>query len=110
MMSDEASLDRIEQLIPLARDAGLSLTHMALAFVVAHPVIASAIIGPRTMAQLDDLLAGAEVLLSDDLLDRIDAIVPPGVDVAPLERSAYSPPEMSQSALRRRPSTERRAA
>lgn len=110
LMSDEASLERIEQLIPLAQDAGVSLTHMALAFVVAHPAIASAIIGPRTMTQLDDLLAGAEVTLSDDVLDRIDAIVPPGVDVAPLEGSAYSPPEISHAALRRRPSTERRAA
>lgn len=110
MMSDETSLERIEHLIPLAQSAGLSLTHMALAFVVAHPAISSAIIGPRTMAQLDDLLAGAEVTLSDDVLDRIDAIVPPGVDVAPLEGSTYSSPEISQAVLRRRPSIERCAA
>jgi aryl-alcohol dehydrogenase (NADP+) len=110
LMSDEASLERIEQLTPLAQEAGLSLTHMALAFVVAHPAIASAIIGPRTMVQLDDLLAGTEAMLSDDVLDRIDAIVPPGVDVAPLEGSAYSPPEIRQAELRRRPATERCAA
>ena len=110
LMSDETSLERIEQLIPVAQEAGLSLTHMALAFVVAHPAITSAIIGPRTMAQLDDLLAGADVTLSDDVLDRIDTIVPPGVDVAPLEGSAYSPPAISQAALRRRRSTERAAA
>jgi aryl-alcohol dehydrogenase (NADP+) len=77
---------------------------------VAHPAISSAIIGPRTMSQLDDLLAGAEATLSDDVLDRIDTIVPPGVDVAPLEGSAYSPPEISQAGLRRRPPAERRAA
>jgi aryl-alcohol dehydrogenase-like predicted oxidoreductase len=84
-MSDAGSLDAVEQLIPLAQNAGLSLMHLALAFVVAHPALTSAIIGPRTMEQLDGLLAGAEVVLDDALLDRIDAIVPPRVDVAPLE-------------------------
>lgn len=84
-MPDEASLDAVEQLIPQAENAGLSLTHMALAFVVTHPAITSALIGPRTPKQLDDLLAGAELQLSDEILDRIDDIVPPGVDVAPLE-------------------------
>jgi hypothetical protein len=61
------------------------------------------IIGPRTMEQLDGLLAGAEVVLDDELLDRIDEIVPPGVDVAPLEGAAYSPPSITQASLRRRP-------
>jgi hypothetical protein len=84
--------------------------HMALAFVVAHPALTSAIIGPRTMEQLDGLLAGAEVVLDDELLDRIDEIVPPGVDVAPLERAAYSPPSITQASLRRRPIVERTAA
>lgn len=110
MMSDEASLERVEELIVLAKDAGLSLTHLSLAFVLAHPAVACAIIGPRTMTQLDDLLAGVEASLSDEILDRIDKIVPPGVDVAPLEGSAYSPPEFSIAALRRRPAAERRAA
>lgn len=76
LMSDEASLEVVEQLIPLAQGAGLSLTHMAMAFVIAHPALASAIIGPRTMEQLDDLLAGAAVRLDDELLDQIDQIVP----------------------------------
>lgn len=110
MMSDERSLDIVEQLIPLAQSAGLSLTHMALAFVIAHPALASAIIGPRTMEQLDDLLAGIEVRLDDGLLDRIDEIVPPGVDIAPLEGSAYVPPAIAQLDLRRRPANERAAA
>lgn len=106
-MTDEASLDAVEQLIPLAESAGLSLIHMALAFVVAHPAITSAIIGPRTPKQLDDLLAGAEVQLSDEILDRIDEIVPPGVDVAPLEGAAYVPPSIAQTSLRRRPPAQR---
>ena len=109
-MSDEGSLDAVEALIPLAESAGLSLMHMALAFVVAHPALSAAIIGPRTMEQLDGLLAGAEVTLSDDLLDAIDAIVPPGVDVAPLEGAAYQPPAIAQAGPRRRPVAERAAA
>lgn len=109
-MSDEASLNAVEQLIPLAESAGISLMHMALAFVVAHPALSAAIIGPRTMEQLDGLLAGAEVVLSDELLDRIDEIVPPGIDVAPLEGSAYSPPSIAQASLRRRSIAERAAA
>jgi aryl-alcohol dehydrogenase-like predicted oxidoreductase len=109
-MSDEGSLSAVEELIPLAETAGISLMHMALAFVVAHPALTSAIIGPRTMAQLDGLLDGAEVMLDDALLDRIDEIVPPGVDVAPLEGAAYSPPSLAQPTLRRRPIPERAAA
>lgn len=109
-MSDEGSLEVVEQLIPLAEGAGMSLMHMALAFVVAHPALTSAIIGPRTMEQLDGLLAGAEIVLDDELLDRIDEIVPPGVDVAPLEGAAYSPPSITQASLRRRPTAERAAA
>jgi aryl-alcohol dehydrogenase-like predicted oxidoreductase len=80
-MSDERSLDAVEQLISLAEESGLSLTHMAMAFAMAHPNVTSAILGPRTMQHLDDLLAGAEVRLSDAVLDRIDRIVPPGTDV-----------------------------
>ncbi|MBS3666401.1 aldo/keto reductase [Vreelandella boliviensis] len=106
-MTDEGSLDAVEKLIPLAEDAGLSLVHMALAFVMAHPAITSAIIGPRTPEQLNQLLTGADVQLSDELLDRIDHIVPPGVDVAPLERAAYIPPSIAQTSLRRRVLTER---
>ncbi|HEV7764093.1 MAG TPA: aldo/keto reductase [Thermoanaerobaculia bacterium] len=109
-MSDAHSLDVVEQLITLAHDAGLSLTHMAMAFVLSHPGITSAIIGPRTMEQFDSLLAGAGVTLDDALLDRIDEIVPPGTDVAPLEGSAYVSPAIKSIELRRRPIVERVAA
>lgn len=108
-MSDERNLDAVEQLLPLAAEAGLSLTHLAMAFVMAHPDVTSAILGPRTMEQLDDLLAGAEVRLGDDILDRIDEIVPPGTDVGP-NGAAYIPPSIARSDLRRRPATERAAA
>src|SRR6202167_102272 len=101
-MSDERNLEAVERLIPIAEQAGLSLTHMAVAFVMAHPGVTSAILGPRTMQQLDDLLAGAEVALSDEILDRIDEIVPPAIDVAP-NGAAYNPPAILQAELRRRP-------
>jgi len=105
-MSDERSLDAVERLMPLAAEAGLSLTHLALAFVMAHPGVTSAILGPRTMEQFDDLLAGAEVRLSDDILDRIDQIVPPGTDVG-LNEANYNPPAVTTPLLRRRPLEER---
>jgi aryl-alcohol dehydrogenase-like predicted oxidoreductase len=108
-MSDERRLDAVEQLISVAGEAGLSLTHMAMAFVIAHPGVTSAIIGPRTMQHLDDLLAGAEVALDDEVMDEIDKIVPPGTDVGPLE-AAYNPPAVTQAGLRRRPTAERAAA
>lgn len=108
-MSDERSLEAIEQLIVLANEAGLSLTHMAMAFVIAHPGVTSAILGPRTMQHLDDVLAGADVRLSDDVLDRIDQIAPPGTDVG-LNEAAYNPPAVLKAELRRRAVTERAAA
>jgi aryl-alcohol dehydrogenase-like predicted oxidoreductase len=90
-LGDERRLDVVEQLIPLADEAGLSLTHLAMAFVLAHPGVTAALLGPRTMEQLDDLLAGAGAALSDEILDRIDKIVPPGSDVGQLSRVARCP-------------------
>lgn len=108
-LSDERSLEAVEQLISLAQEAGLSITHLAMAFVMAHPGVTSAILGPRTMQHLDDLLAGAEVRLGDEVLDRIDQIVPPGVDVG-LNEANYMPPALVNPELRRRPAGERAAA
>ncbi len=107
-MSDEHRLDAVEQLIVVAEKAGLSLTHMAMSFAVAHPSVTSAILGPRTMEQLDDLLAGAVVVLSDEVLDQIDQIVPPGTDVGS-DAANYVPPALSQTSARRRPNNERAA-
>jgi aryl-alcohol dehydrogenase-like predicted oxidoreductase len=108
-LSDERRLDAVEQIIPLADKAGLPMTHLAMAFAVAHPGVTSAIIGPRTMEQLDDLLAGADVTLTDEILDQIDEIVPPGTDVGMLDM-AYRPPALRRLDLRRRPVGERAAA
>jgi aryl-alcohol dehydrogenase-like predicted oxidoreductase len=107
--SDERRIDAVEQLIPLAEQAGLPMTHLALAFAVAHPGVTSAIIGPHTTEQLDDLLAAAEVTLTDDILDRIDEIVPPGTDLGLLDQ-AYQPPALTRPDLRRRPAADRAAA
>lgn len=108
-LTDERRIDVVEQLVPLAREAGLPLTHLAMAFAVAHPGVTAALLGPRTMEHLDDLLAGADVELSDDLLDRIDEIVPPGTDVSALDQE-YRPPALIDTALRRRPAGRRSAA
>ncbi|MDI5964982.1 aldo/keto reductase [Streptomyces sp. SL13] len=108
-LSDERRLDAVEQIIAVAEQAGLKMTHLAMAFAITHPGVTSAIIGPRTMEQLDDLLAGADLRLGDDVLDRLDAIVPPGTDVGALDM-AYRPPAVQQASLLRRPEAERTAA
>ena len=107
--SDERRLDAVERLIPLAEEAGLPMPHLAMAFAISHPGVTSALLGPRTMEQLDDLLAGVDVVLSDDVLDRIDEIVPPGTDIGTLDQ-AYVPPAIQKTELRRRPLGERSAA
>ncbi|WP_394553371.1 aldo/keto reductase [Agromyces sp. MMS24-JH15] len=108
-LSDERRIDIVEQLIPLAEQAGVKLTHLAIAFAITHPAVTSAIVGPRTMAHLDDYLAGAALALSDDLLDQIDQIVSPGTDVGRLDM-AYVPPALADTALRRRTPGHRAAA
>jgi hypothetical protein len=85
------------------------MTHLAMAFAISHPGVTSAIVGPRTMGHLDDLLAGVDITLSDEILDRIDEIVPPGTDVGTLDQ-AYLPRAIRSPSLRRRPVGERTAA
>lgn len=108
-MSDPDKHAAVEQLAELARDSGLSMTHLAMGFVTAHPTVTSAIIGPRTHEQLDDLLAAADVTLTDDILDRIDTIVPPGTDVGYSEIT-YTPPSLAEPHRRRRSLNDRSAA
>jgi aryl-alcohol dehydrogenase-like predicted oxidoreductase len=108
-LTDEHRLEVVEQLVPLAQEAGLPMTHLAMAFTIAHPGVTSALLGARTINHLDDLLAGLDVTLTDDILDRIDEIVPPGTDVGTLDQ-AYRPPALQNPNLRRRPLTARAAA
>jgi aryl-alcohol dehydrogenase-like predicted oxidoreductase len=84
-------LEAVEQLAQLADEAGLSLVHLALAFVLEHPAVTAAIIGPRTMEHLEDQLAAVDVKLDADLLDRIDQIVPPGTTLNPADAGWQSP-------------------
>jgi hypothetical protein len=71
--------------------------------------VTGALLGARTMEQLDDLLAGVDVALTDDVLDRIDDMVPPGTDIGTLDQ-AYVPPALQQTSLRRGPLDERSAS
>ena len=107
---NQAKLTAVEELIKLAADAGISLIHLAMAFSVAHPAVTSAIIGPRTMDQLTDLLAGASVELTDDVLDRVDQIVAPGVTLNWPADAGWQAPELTDLAARRRPPSDRSAA
>ena len=108
-LSDARRLGVVEQLQPLAADAGLPMTHLAMAFTIAHPGVTCALLGARTEAHLDDLLVGLDVTLSDDVLDRIDEVVPPGSDVGALDQ-AYQPPALGEPSRRRRPPAGRAAA
>jgi aryl-alcohol dehydrogenase-like predicted oxidoreductase len=96
---NQRKLDLVEDLLKIAADAGVSLTHLAMAFVLEHPSVTSAIIGPRTMDQLTDVLAGSEVRLSNDTLDQIDKLVTPGTNVNAAD-SGYYPPSLSRSQRR----------
>jgi aryl-alcohol dehydrogenase-like predicted oxidoreductase len=97
---NQHKLDLVEGLAKVAADAGVSMTHMAIAFTLAHPAVTSAIIGPRTMEQLDDLLAGADVRLDEAALDAIDEVVSPGSLVDENDRG-FEPWWFDPSARRR---------
>ncbi|MFD9216723.1 aldo/keto reductase [Streptomyces sp. NPDC059544] len=96
-----AKLDATEALARLAEEAGLTLVHLALAFVLEHPAVTSAIIGPRTFEQLEAQLGADAVRLSEDVLDRIDKIVPPGTNLSSRD-AGYIPPALSEPGPRRR--------
>jgi aryl-alcohol dehydrogenase-like predicted oxidoreductase len=94
----------LAELAVLAGEAGMTLPQLATAFVRAHPAVTSVLIGPRTQDQLDGLLAGADLELTADILDRIDEIVPPGTDLNPADNYAATPPALENARLRRRSS------
>jgi aryl-alcohol dehydrogenase-like predicted oxidoreductase len=88
---NQRKLDAVERLSRLADEAGLTLIQLALAFVLRHPAVTAPIIGPRTMDHLESQLAAADVVLSEEMLNRIDEIVPPGVTINPAENGWVSP-------------------
>src|SRR5579862_65369 len=97
-----AKLDAVEALVPLSTRAGVPLTHMALAFVLTHPAVTAAIIGPRTMEQLLGALGAVEVSLTDEILDAIDAVVAPGRTIDPSD-AGWTTPAVADARRRRRP-------
>jgi aryl-alcohol dehydrogenase-like predicted oxidoreductase len=100
--ANQARVAAVRQLSKLAAEAGMPLTHLATSFVRSHPAVTSVLIGPRKPEQLDDLLAGADVELSADVLDRIDEIVPPGTEVNPADNYLAASPAIQDKRLRRR--------
>jgi aryl-alcohol dehydrogenase-like predicted oxidoreductase len=107
LAENAAKLEIVEQLVALASEIGYTLPELALAFPLAHPAVTSVIIGPRTLPQLEQLLAGATLTLDDRVLDRIDEIAAPGVDHY---RITWRPPELDDPYTRRRSLSERSAA
>ena len=100
--ANAAKVEAVAKLRELARQSGLSLIHLAIAFVLRHPAVTSAIIGPRTMEHLESALGADKVVLSSDVLDRIDEIVPPGTNLNPAD-AGWHPPSLIDPAQRRRP-------
>jgi aryl-alcohol dehydrogenase-like predicted oxidoreductase len=99
--ANQRKLDAADALGKLADEAGLTLIGLALAFVINHPAVTAAIIGPRTMEQLESQLGADEVVLDSALLDRIDEIVPPGTNVNPVD-AGWQNPALKPEARRRR--------
>src|SRR5438067_2134307 len=97
----DPAVDVDEELIALADEAGLSLIHLALGFVLEHPAVTSAIVGPRTMEHLEGQLGAADVVLDDKVLDRIDELVPPGTNLNEAD-AGWTPPALADASLRRR--------
>ena len=93
-------LEAADALATLAEENGISLIHLAIAFVIRHPAVTAAIIGPRTMEQLESQLGASEVELSEEVLERIDAIVPPGTNVNPAD-AGWENPALEARARRR---------
>jgi aryl-alcohol dehydrogenase-like predicted oxidoreductase len=96
----QRKLEVVEELAQLADKADLTLIEVAIAFVINHPAVTSAIIGPRTMEQLESQLTAAEITLTADILDRIDQLVAPGVTINPDDNS-YGEAELTPATLRR---------
>jgi aryl-alcohol dehydrogenase-like predicted oxidoreductase len=97
---NQLKLDKADALAVLAEESGMTLIEMAIAFVIRHPAVTAAIIGPRTMEQLESQLTAAEVTLSDEVLDKIDEIVPPGVNLSPAD-GGWGNPALAAAARRR---------
>ena len=97
---NQLKLEKADALAGLAEESGMTLIEMAIGFVIRHPAVTAAIIGPRTMEQLESQLTAAEVTLSDEVLDKIDEIVPPGVNLSSAD-GGWGNPALEAAARRR---------
>jgi aryl-alcohol dehydrogenase-like predicted oxidoreductase len=100
LAANQRKLQAADALARLAEEVGTTLIELALAFVIRHPAVTAAIIGPRTMEHLESQLPAADRDLSDAVLDRIDEIVPPGVNVNPAD-AGWQNPALEPQARRR---------
>ena len=98
---NQKKLEIVTELASLADNAGLSLIELSIAFVLEHPAISSAIIGPRTMDQLESQISAPDVRLDDAVLDRIDELVAPGTNVN-RDDAGWSPSVLGAPRKRRR--------
>jgi aryl-alcohol dehydrogenase-like predicted oxidoreductase len=98
---NQKKLEAADALAVLAEDNSMSLVHLALAFVLNHPAVTAAIIGPRTREHLDSQVGAGELRLTEEILDRIDQIVPPGTNFSWAD-AGYQPPAIAETWRRRR--------
>jgi aryl-alcohol dehydrogenase-like predicted oxidoreductase len=91
-MSDDV-LTRVQQLVPLAQDAGLSMTQLAVAWVLQNENVSTAIIGASRPEQVHDNAGAAGVKLEAELLAKIDEVLDPVVERDAARTSERSPRE-----------------
>jgi aryl-alcohol dehydrogenase-like predicted oxidoreductase len=83
--------DVVEGLEPMAQEKGVSLSQFSLAWCMQQPGVTSPIIGPRTMEQLEDNLAAADITFSEDELRAINRVARRGDSVAPFYEAEFGP-------------------
>jgi aryl-alcohol dehydrogenase-like predicted oxidoreductase len=98
--AEELKRTAAEDLSELADKFGLTMIELALAFVINHPAVTSAIIGPRTMEHLESQLTAPDLSLPEELLDAIDEIVPPSITLNPAD-GGWTPPSLEPRNRRR---------
>jgi aryl-alcohol dehydrogenase-like predicted oxidoreductase len=98
--ANQRKLDVVEELVLLAERSGMTMIELALAWAINHPGVTSAIIGPRTMEQLESQLPSVRVTLDTEILDRVDELVAPGVTLN-ADDNSYGEAELTPQARRR---------
>jgi aryl-alcohol dehydrogenase-like predicted oxidoreductase len=97
---NQRKLEAADALAALADEAGLTLIELAISWVINHPAVTAAIIGPRTIEHLESQLPASEISIDAALLDRIDEIVPPGLTINPAD-NGFANPALEAGARRR---------